>query len=127
MTQLARRITGWEQKVSGVISGMAPLRMRKPKPYPYFLGEFRAYGLYLARRWATLEAERGIFNPDRDRAAEDYMLALEDLTIAHEMPDDGSKYGQLSSWFPEAPHSRADLIEMAEREADVALFRYSAP
>jgi hypothetical protein len=111
-----------------IITGAKALRPRRGESlYPYFRGEFRAYGLWLARGWACVEAEHGISNPHRERASEDYMLALEDLTIAHEVPDDGSTYGHLSTWFPEGPHSRSDLIELAERDADVALLRYSAP
>jgi hypothetical protein len=127
MTGLVKTVTNWERKAGGLITQMKSLGRRRSSLQPYFRGEFRAYGLWLARCWTSIEEEEGLSNPARERNGEDYMLALEDMNIANEMPDDGSTYGELSSWFPEGPHSRSDLIELAERDADVALLRYSAP
>jgi hypothetical protein len=99
-------------------------RLQRGKLRPYFQGEFRAYGLSMASAYIAAEARRGIVNPARNQAAEEYKSALETLTAAYDLPEDG---GRISSWFPEAPHSRADMIALAENEADIALLKYSAP
>jgi hypothetical protein len=65
-------------------------------------------------------------NPHRNEASRAYLAALEEVAAAYDLPDDGGLYSGLSSVIPDGPHTRAELIEFAEREADAALLMLCA-
>ena len=127
MNEQALEMTGWENKVAQLAAEMKAQEVNTGWLFNRFRSELRTYAPLLAWARAKIEASQGTKNPDRDAAWEEYSKAVLAVTKAFDLPDnDGSEWGKVSPGFPNPPHTRADRIELAEREVDRALLRYAA-
>lgn len=117
---------GWERKVTELAAEITNQAGRSPWLVEHFRSELRVYGLCLAHARIRIEQANDTQNPERKLAADEWSIAMELLATAYDLPDDGSVYGVLSTWFPADPQSRADRIEQANRAVDIALLKYCA-
>lgn len=126
MNARALESLGWEQKVAALTAEMKNQVGRSRWLHDHFRDELRTYGLCLAHARTSIELADGIENPARKLASDEWWGAMQSLTKAYDLPDDGSTYGSVSQWFPADPQTRADKIELANRAVDVALLKYCA-